>query len=139
MSDLITLLPLKLRLMREARGLTQKGLARLSKIGWRTISTFESGERIASAKIVQIEALCDACGIPFTRFVMMGRGDFGPSLLAREPHRPTKSTYQRQYRKQQKRSMSLTAAVPIIRPKRGITIFSSSDLLQSSLGEAQSR
>lgn len=129
---------IKLQRMRRAVGFTQKQLAKHSKVGEKTLSTFESGWRTDSITVAQLMALTSACGYTVAEFMEKRADEFGPSLVARSVNRrPSKSAYLRQYRKQQKRSMSLTAAVPIIRPKRGITIFRSSDLLQSSLGGAQ--
>lgn len=45
---------LKLREVRRLRGLSQKEAAESSGIGWKTLSSFETGKRIASMKIVQL-------------------------------------------------------------------------------------
>ena len=50
-------LVLKLRELRRLRGLSQKDVARLSGIGPKTISSFETGERIASLRLEQLERL----------------------------------------------------------------------------------
>ena len=47
-------LVLKLRELRRMRGLTQKDVARLSGVGQKTISSFETGERIGSLKLWSI-------------------------------------------------------------------------------------
>lgn len=47
-------LVLKLREMRRMRGLTQKEAAESSGVGWKTLSSFETGERIGSMKLSQL-------------------------------------------------------------------------------------
>ncbi|HJQ35751.1 MAG TPA: helix-turn-helix transcriptional regulator [Thermoanaerobaculia bacterium] len=56
-------LVLKLRELRRMRGLTQKDVARLSGVGEKTISSFETGERIDSLKISQLERLLAVYGL----------------------------------------------------------------------------
>ncbi len=56
-------LVLKLRELRRMRGLTQKDVARLSGVGAKTISSFETGERIGSLKLVQLERLLAVYGL----------------------------------------------------------------------------
>ncbi|HYC93427.1 MAG TPA: helix-turn-helix transcriptional regulator [Thermoanaerobaculia bacterium] len=56
-------LVLKLRELRRMRGLTQKDVARLSGIGVKTISSFETGERIGSLKFAQLERLLAVYGV----------------------------------------------------------------------------
>jgi transcriptional regulator with XRE-family HTH domain len=56
-------LVLKLREARRMRGLTQKDVARLSGVGEKTISSFETGERIGSLKLAQLERLLSAYGL----------------------------------------------------------------------------
>ncbi|HEV7239337.1 MAG TPA: helix-turn-helix transcriptional regulator [Thermoanaerobaculia bacterium] len=56
-------LVLKLRELRRLRGLSQKDVARLSGIGPKTISSFETGERIASLKLEQLERLLAVYGL----------------------------------------------------------------------------
>jgi transcriptional regulator with XRE-family HTH domain len=48
---------LKLRELRRVRGLSQKDVARLSGVGEKTVSSFETGDRIASLKISQLRRL----------------------------------------------------------------------------------
>lgn len=48
---------LKLRELRHLRGLSQKDAARLSGVGEKTLSSFETGERIDAMKISQLQAL----------------------------------------------------------------------------------
>jgi transcriptional regulator with XRE-family HTH domain len=56
-------LVLKLREARRMRGLTQKDVARMSGVGEKTISSFETGERIGSLKLKQLERLLAAYGL----------------------------------------------------------------------------
>ena len=55
-------LVLKLRELRRLRGLTQGDVARRSGIGVKTISSFETGERIGSLKFAQLERLLAVYG-----------------------------------------------------------------------------
>ena len=50
-------LVLKLRELRKHRGLSQRDVARKSGIGVKTLSSFETGERIASMKLTQFQQL----------------------------------------------------------------------------------
>jgi len=61
-------LVLKLRELRRMRGLTQKDVARLSGVGHKTISSFETGERIGSLKLAQLERLLAVYGLTETDF-----------------------------------------------------------------------
>lgn len=61
-------LVLKLRELRRMRGLTQKDVARLSGVGAKTISSFETGERIGGLKLAQLERLLAAYGLTPTEF-----------------------------------------------------------------------
>jgi|SRR5438270_10957099 len=61
-------LVLKLREARRMRGLTQKDVARMSGVGEKTISSFETGERIGSLKLAQLERLLSAYGLSPTDF-----------------------------------------------------------------------
>jgi transcriptional regulator with XRE-family HTH domain len=56
-------LVLKLREIRRMRGLSQKDVARLSGIGEKTISSFETGQRIDSLKIAQLKRLLGVYGL----------------------------------------------------------------------------
>jgi transcriptional regulator with XRE-family HTH domain len=51
---------LKLRELRRLRGLSQKQLAARSGIGEKTLSSFETGERLTSMKVVQLFAILKA-------------------------------------------------------------------------------
>lgn len=48
---------LKLRELRRLRGLSQKDAARLSGVGEKTLSSFETGQRIDTMKVSQLQAL----------------------------------------------------------------------------------
>lgn len=56
-------LVLKLREIRRLRGLSQKDVARLSGVGEKTISSFETGERIDSLKLSQLKNLLKVYGL----------------------------------------------------------------------------
>lgn len=61
-------LVLKLRELRRMRRLTQRDVARLSGIGPKTISSFETGERIGSLKVAQLERLLAVYGLTYKQF-----------------------------------------------------------------------
>lgn len=61
-------LVLKLREIRRLRGLSQKDVARLSGVGEKTISSFETGERIGSLKLAQLRNLLKVYGITESEF-----------------------------------------------------------------------
>jgi len=54
---------LKLRELRRLRGLSQQEAAELAGIGVKTLSTFETGQRIASMKLMQLLPLLSAYGV----------------------------------------------------------------------------
>ena len=54
---------LKLREIRRMRGLSQKDVARLSGVGEKTISSFETGQRIGSLKLAQLKRMLKAYGM----------------------------------------------------------------------------
>jgi transcriptional regulator with XRE-family HTH domain len=56
-------LVLKLREIRRMRGLSQKDVARLSGVGEKTISSFETGQRIGSLKLSQLRNLLSVYGL----------------------------------------------------------------------------
>jgi transcriptional regulator with XRE-family HTH domain len=56
-------LVLKLREIRRLRGLSQRDVARLSGVGEKTISSFETGQRIGSLKISQLQSLLAVYGL----------------------------------------------------------------------------
>jgi transcriptional regulator with XRE-family HTH domain len=61
-------LVLKLREARRMRGLSQKDAARLSGVGQKTISSFETGLRIESLKLAQLRSLLEAYGLTEAEF-----------------------------------------------------------------------
>jgi len=61
-------LVLKLRELRRHRGLSQGDVARKSGIGVKTLSSFETGERIRSMKLVQLEHLLRVYGVTEAEF-----------------------------------------------------------------------
>ena len=56
-------LVLKLREIRRLRGLSQKDVSRLSGVGEKTISSFETGQRIGSLKLAQLKKLLSVYGL----------------------------------------------------------------------------
>ena len=56
-------LVLKLRELRKVLGLKQKDVALATGLGVKTISSFETGERIGSLKVEQLEKILDVYGI----------------------------------------------------------------------------
>ncbi|HVS33028.1 MAG TPA: helix-turn-helix transcriptional regulator [Thermoanaerobaculia bacterium] len=56
-------LVLKLREIRRLRGLSQKDVSRLSGVGEKTISSFETGQRIGSLKLAQLKKLLGVYGL----------------------------------------------------------------------------
>src|SRR5438477_9894810 len=61
-------LVLKLRESRRLRGLSQKDVARLSGVGEKTISSFETGQRIGSLKLSQLKRLLGVYGLTESQF-----------------------------------------------------------------------
>jgi transcriptional regulator with XRE-family HTH domain len=61
-------LVLKLREIRRMRGLTQKDVARLSGVGEKTISSFETGQRIGALKLAQLKRLLSVYGLTEAEF-----------------------------------------------------------------------
>jgi transcriptional regulator with XRE-family HTH domain len=61
-------LVLKLREIRRLRGLSQKDVARISGVGEKTISSFETGQRIGSLKIAQLKKLLGVYGLTEAEF-----------------------------------------------------------------------
>lgn len=61
-------LVLKLREIRRMRGYTQKDVARLSGVGEKTISSFETGQRIGALKLSQLKRLLSVYGLTETDF-----------------------------------------------------------------------
>ncbi len=61
-------LVLKLREIRRLRGLSQKDVARISGVGEKTISSFETGQRIGSLKLAQLKRLLKVYGMSEAEF-----------------------------------------------------------------------
>jgi transcriptional regulator with XRE-family HTH domain len=61
-------LVLKLREIRRHRGLSQKDVAQLSGVGEKTISSFETGQRIGSLKLAQLKRLLSVYGLTEAEF-----------------------------------------------------------------------
>jgi transcriptional regulator with XRE-family HTH domain len=61
-------LVLKLREVRRIRGLSQKDVARLSGVHEKTISSFETGQRIDSLKISQLRRILRVYGLSEAQF-----------------------------------------------------------------------
>ena len=61
-------LVLKLREIRRMRGLTQKDVARLSGVGEKTISSFETGQRIGALKLAQLKRMLSVYGLTEAEF-----------------------------------------------------------------------
>jgi transcriptional regulator with XRE-family HTH domain len=61
-------LVLKLREIRRLRGLSQKDVARLSGVGEKTISSFETGQRIGALKLAQLKRLLAVYGLTEAEF-----------------------------------------------------------------------
>ncbi|HUP47957.1 MAG TPA: helix-turn-helix domain-containing protein [Thermoanaerobaculia bacterium] len=88
-------LVLKLREIRRLRGMSQKDVARLSGVGEKTISSFETGQRIGSLKISQLKKLLSVYGLSEADFFgysierqiapwEVGEDDFATSRLLEE-------------------------------------------------------
>lgn len=61
-------LVLKLREIRRLRGLSQKDVARISGVGEKTISSFETGQRIGSLKLEQLRRMLGVYGLTEAEF-----------------------------------------------------------------------
>ena len=61
-------LVLKLREIRRKRGLSQKDVAKMSGVGEKTISSFETGQRIDSLKLAQLRRLLKVYGLTEAQF-----------------------------------------------------------------------
>ena len=77
-------LVLKLRELRDLRGLSQKDVARLSGVGEKTISSFETGERIGSLKMSQLAKLLAIYGVTEEQFFSRAIEElFDPDAISR--------------------------------------------------------
>lgn len=63
----------ELRELRELNGLTQQEAAKRSGVGQKTISSFETGARIGSIKIEQLDKLLIVYGLTLAEFFNGGR------------------------------------------------------------------
>ena len=61
-------LVLKLREIRRLRGVSQKDVAKLSGVGEKTISSFETGQRIGSLKLAQLKRMLSVYGMSEAEF-----------------------------------------------------------------------
>jgi transcriptional regulator with XRE-family HTH domain len=77
-------LVLKLRELRDLRGLSQKDVARLSGVGEKTISSFETGERIGTMKLSQLAKLLAIYGVTEEQFFSSAIEElFDPDAISR--------------------------------------------------------
>jgi transcriptional regulator with XRE-family HTH domain len=77
-------LVLKLRELRHLRGLHQKDVARLSGVGEKTISSFETGERIGAMKLSQLARLLRIYGVTEEQFFSRAIEElFDPDAISR--------------------------------------------------------
>lgn len=77
-------LVLKLRELRDLRGLSQKDVARLSGVGEKTISSFETGERIGAMKLSQLAKLLAIYGVTEEQFFSRAIEElFDPDAISR--------------------------------------------------------
>lgn len=75
---------LKLRELRDLRGLSQKDVARLSGVGEKTLSSFETGERIGSLKLSQLSKLLRIYGVTEEQFFSRAIEElFDPDAISR--------------------------------------------------------
>lgn len=65
-------LALKLTVMRQRAGLSQRQLARASGVGEKSISSFETGQRTHTLKVTQLDALVRSCGMTLSDFFAWG-------------------------------------------------------------------
>lgn len=59
---------IKLREIRRMRGLSQKDVAKMSGVGEKTISSFETGQRIGSLKLAQLKKMLKIYGMTEAEF-----------------------------------------------------------------------
>lgn len=64
----VVMISVALRDLRQDKGLTQRALAARSGVGVKTISSYETGERVAGLKIGQLVAICRALGCSLSEF-----------------------------------------------------------------------
>jgi transcriptional regulator with XRE-family HTH domain len=77
-------LVLKLRELRNLRGLSQKDVARRSGVGEKTISSFETGQRIGTMKLSQLAKLLAIYGVTEEQFFSRAIEElFDPDAISR--------------------------------------------------------
>jgi transcriptional regulator with XRE-family HTH domain len=77
-------LVLKLRELRRLRGFSQKDAARLSGVGEKTISSFETGERVGALKLSQLAKLLRIYGVTEEQFFSRAIEElFDPDAISR--------------------------------------------------------
>jgi transcriptional regulator with XRE-family HTH domain len=77
---------LKLRELRARKGLNQEQVAKRANIGVKTLSSFESGSRIDSMKISQLEAILLVYGVSLHQFFSRAIDhDLAPWETAEDP------------------------------------------------------
>ena len=77
-------LVLKLRELRDLRGLSQKDVARLTGVGEKTISSFETGQRIGSMKLSQLAKLLVTYAVTEEQFFSRAIEElFDPDAISR--------------------------------------------------------
>jgi transcriptional regulator with XRE-family HTH domain len=75
---------LKLRELRHLRGLSQKDVARLSGVGEKTISSFETGQRVGALKLSQLAKLLAIYGVTEEQFFSRAIEElFDPDAISR--------------------------------------------------------
>jgi len=81
---------LKLRELRRMRGLTQKDVSRLADVGEKTVSSFETGERIGSLKLSQLRKLLTLYGVTEEEFFSRRMDQrFDPDAVEQESREQT--------------------------------------------------
>lgn len=83
-------LVLKLRELRRLRGLSQKDVGRLSGVGEKTVSSFETGDRIDAMKLSQLRKLLRVYGVTEDDFFSRKMDDlFDPESLIQQSREDT--------------------------------------------------
>lgn len=77
---------LNLREARRRRGLTQREVARLCGVHEKTISSFETGERVSSLKVAQLLKLLQVYGLTAVEFFAWSPEDELANLLRSAPN-----------------------------------------------------
>lgn len=81
-------LSLKLKLLREERGLTQAEVAARSGVGVKTLSSFETSKRSHAIKVVQLAAILAVYGMTIGQFDTWSPKDGWPEPLPEEEAPP---------------------------------------------------